>query len=157
MAFGYTISAYMVTLQQSKRRLLAQYMSLVALLVLATQIAPSGFSAQKLQDFAYANAAAVIGIGAAIAPNEYNTLAQSLEQKQTELTEREKELIAREEALGREYRETIAANNRATLLVVGGVSLVLILLILLNFYLDMKRGASRALPKPHEGELQTRL
>lgn len=146
-----------VVLQQSKGKVFLQYVSLVAILVFVTQFVPNGLSAQKVQDFAYANAAAVIGMGATIQPNEFNSLAQSLEQKQTELTEREKSLIAREEALGREYRETIASNNRLTLMVIGGVTLILITLILLNFYLDWKRGISAAHPKPHEGELQTRL
>ncbi len=142
---------------QSRFWLVFRYSAFAIVLVSVIQFAPLGNSAKHIQDFTYENMASVIGIGAAIPDNEFNSLAQALEQKQTELTEREKSLIAREEALGREYRETIAANNKLTLIVLGIVSLVLILLVLFNFYLDWKRGVSASHPSPHEGELQTRL
>lgn len=81
-------------------------------------------------------ASATVGASAAVEPNEYNTLAQQLGEKQNELSLRERELIARENELTKKNA------GPATLmpLISFIISLVLAFLIALNFYMDWRRG-----------------
>lgn len=103
-------------------------------------------------------AATIVGIGASIAPNEFNSLAEELQSRSQNITVREQELSLRESQLGIEYRNAIKNNNRVTLFALLAVTLVLVSLILLNFYLDYKRGKSLSEKgRSHSGELQTRI
>lgn len=81
-------------------------------------------------------ASATVSISAAIPPNPYNTLAHDLAAKEASLTEREAALATRE-------------NSTSVSGVSGGVpwgalsfvlSLSLLILLVINFYLDMRRG-----------------
>jgi hypothetical protein len=91
----------------------------------------------------YDNAASVIGMGASIEPNEYNTLAQELEKRSEDLDRREAEIRAREAALGVDGGSPIVSARVAYFF--GGITLLLLTLILLNFYFDWKRNrASRS-------------
>lgn len=106
-----------------------------------TQISYAQFS--RIASLAYQNLANVASMNATITPNPYNTLAQQFEQKDRELTLREQELIAREKMLDAKYQEEIASSRRTMLFTIGGVTLILILLILANFYFDIKREEER--------------
>lgn len=98
-----------------------------------------------------------VGIGATIAPNEFNMLAQEIKQRSTDLSEREQLIAQREAELGKEYSDAIARNNRNTLIILVVVTVLLVVLISVNFYLDHKRSSGRKNDEPHHGELQTRL
>jgi hypothetical protein len=86
------------------------------------------------QEFARQLGAAV-GASAGVLPNEYNTLAQSLLKKEAEVTEREKAVAAQEAEILRPG----ATKDTMLVFTVLSVGLLLLLLILLNFYLDWKR------------------
>lgn len=96
----------------------------------------SGFEGFSLgpKEFAREFVAAV-GASAGVLPNEYNTLAQSLFQKETEVNQRERALAEREAEVMRE------GSRKDTLLISLALSVgfLLMVLILLNFYLDWKR------------------
>lgn len=106
------------------------------------------------------NEASVIGVGAAVVPNEYNILAEELKRKEAELAEREAALRAGT------ANTPLATRERDPLLVVSvAAAIILFALLLLNFYLDWRRER-RQRPEArvfaghvgiHEGELQTRL
>ena len=78
----------------------------------------------------------VVGVAGRVAPNEVNIFAQELEERQKELDEREQELLAREQGLFVEDRG-IAIDGTMLMATVG---LLLLVLILLNFFLDWRRG-----------------
>lgn len=142
-----------------KKKIAGQYLALIVAIVLLGQFSLPETALRAVRDSAFQNMAAVAtGLGAAVQPNEYNSLAQQLEQKKGELTDRERALLAREEAFGKEYADTVAARDRYALYALSGIVLILIFLLLLNFYLDIKRGKSLAArPLAHQGELTTRL
>lgn len=115
---------------------------IIAIIVFGqTQISSAQFS--HLATLAYQNLANISSMNATITPNPYNTLAQQFEAKDRELTAREQELIAREKALDAKYQEEIASSRRATLYTIAGVAVILILLIIANFYFDIKREEER--------------
>lgn len=120
-----------------------RYATLIVAIIVFGQIELPHVPLSKMASEAYQNLANVAAINASIAPNEYNTLAQQFSDKDRELTAREQELIAREKALDAKYQEEIAATRRTTLFTVGGATLVLVLLILANFYFDIKREEER--------------
>ena len=108
----------------------------------------------------------VIGMSVGVPENEYSRLAQDLKARSTELTEREKQIDAREQA----FREiVIEENSKQTRFVVGiifGITVLLVSLIGLNFYFDRKRvlgsGDNKSvsqLPstRAHQGEFTTKL
>lgn len=78
---------------------------------------------------------AAVGASAGVLPNEYNTLAQALLKKETEVNQREAALAEREAAVLREGGE----KNTKLIFVVLSVGGLLLVLILLNFYLDWRR------------------
>ena len=92
---------------------------------------------------AYQNLANVASFSAAIEQTPVNTLAQQFDQKGKELTAREAQLLLREQELGAKYQESIDSNRRLTLYVLGGITLLLLLLIFMNFYYDIKREEER--------------
>jgi hypothetical protein len=78
--------------------------------------------------------AAVVGASAGVEPNPVNTLAQQLKEREASLGEREQLLNQLEE---RNVAKN-ASNNTIAFISLGG-SLLLFLLVGLNFYLDTKR------------------
>jgi len=76
-----------------------------------------------------------IGINVGVAPNQYNTLAQQLEEKEEALNAREQELKSRIAAIERESSALSGSDAQSYgYFAFGGASLFL--LILLNFFLD---------------------
>jgi len=86
---------------------------------------------EKVRQFAN-----TVGMFAAVPKNENNTLAQDLQQKQQELTEREMLIKQKEQTLG--YKEE--SNNKTAVVYITVIGGLLLLLILMNFYLDWKRN-----------------
>lgn len=80
-------------------------------------------------------AASSVGMSVAVAPNQYNTLALQLQEKDQQLTAREKELAAQELALQKEAAIRNTGGNWIIILVGAG----LFFLIALNYYLDYRR------------------
>ena len=79
-----------------------------------------------------------VGVGAGVEPNEFNTLARQVEEKERELDAREKEIIVREREVERvEYVET---TDRGALVYTTIIGLILLALILLNFLMDIRRN-----------------
>lgn len=79
---------------------------------------------------------ATVGASASVPPNEYNTLAAQLADKQNQLASREQEVSLREaEAQSR------GGGNLAIYSLIA--SLVLALLVAMNFYFDLRRDRLR--------------
>ncbi len=81
---------------------------------------------------------AAIGASAGVLPNEYNTLAQSLLKKEAEINQKEIALAEREAAVLRRGGE-----DSGLAFITLFVGLMLLFLIMLNFYLDRKRNKER--------------
>jgi hypothetical protein len=79
---------------------------------------------------------AAIGASAGVLPNEYNTLAQALLKKEAEVNQKEAALSEREAAVLRQGRE----KDTTLVFIVLSVGVLLLFLILLNFYLDWRRN-----------------
>jgi len=109
-------------------------------LLLATLLVSSGFGLMLSQNWQtraeypvpQTLTANSVGILASVPPNEVNTLASQLE-------ERERDITAREAILARSARE-----DTRTLAVVSLMGAGLLGLILMNFYLDNRRRHSLA-------------
>lgn len=147
-----------VRLHESKRNVRLRYGVFVVLLGFVAGISSLDLSLRDVGYLAYENVASVIGISAAVEPNASNLLAQELERKERELTDKEKELAQREASLAEDYRTQIAANKRFTFAVLLGITILLLALIFLNFYLDLWRERKLNSKKAvHAGELKTTL
>lgn len=82
-----------------------------------------------------------IGTTASIPPNPFNTLAQQLEEKEETLLKKEGELQQKESVFQeRVDKEQNSQSRTLTYLLAGGG--VLLILVLLNFYLDFRRKQS---------------
>ena len=128
---------------ESKKKVTMQYLALVFAVVLTTEIASGGIPLKSFALSAYQNLASVASLSAAIEQTPVNTLAQQFDQKGKELTAREAQLLLREQELNAKYQESIESNRRLTLYVLGGITLLLLLLIFMNFYYDIKREEER--------------
>lgn len=82
-------------------------------------------------------ASAGVGIFVGVEPNPYNTLAQQLEEKEAELSEREREVLALERGVFADS-SFVSSNTMATYSL--GLSFLLFILLGSNFYMDWKRG-----------------
>ena len=71
---------------------------------------------------------------ASIEPNEYNRLAQEIKEKQEEL-ERREAVVVEKEAVSAEDK---VVNDRVVAYVIA-ISSLLLILVILNFYLDWRR------------------
>lgn len=78
---------------------------------------------------------AAVGASAGVLPNEYNTLAQALLKKEAEVNQKETALSLREAAVLGQGSE----KETKLIFVVLSVGVLLLVLILLNFYLDWRR------------------
>ena len=128
---------------ESKKKVTMQYLALVFAVLFTTEIASGDIPLKSFALSAYQNLANVSSLSAAIEPTPVNMLAQQFELKEKELTAREAELLEREKQLDAKYQESIDANRRLTLYVLGGITLLLLLLIFMNFYYDIKREEER--------------
>lgn len=140
-------------MHESKRKIAFQYTAIIAGVILVTQLGVHDISFGKLATNAYENLANVASMSATIPPNDFNVLATQFTNKENELTQREQDLLAREVGLDAKYQEQIAANKRLTLYVLGGMTSLLILLIFLNFYFDIKREEAREKAAMEHGAL----
>jgi hypothetical protein len=108
----------------------AELACIVSLIVL------SGYGISSLGTAGFARQVGMaIGMTAGVPENQYNTLAQSLKQRDAAVTEKEKALAEKEAAV---LQEQGMSNAQLSSLVIG-IGTVLLALILLNFYLDAKR------------------
>lgn len=120
-----------------------RYGVIVLAIVVVSQLGIQETSVKALAVSTYQNLANIASLNATVPPNEYNTLAMQFDQKDKELTLRETQLIDREKELDAKYLEEIAATKRFTFYSVGGITLLLIFFIFLNFYFDIKREEER--------------
>lgn len=97
----------------------------LAILDMAFDISPAAIS-----QYLFAQVGSAIGMSTAVPPNPFNTLSRQLEEKEKALLEKEAGLAEKEELLA---EKTDGKNH---LLIGGGI---LLILILLNFYLDYRR------------------
>jgi hypothetical protein len=79
---------------------------------------------------------AQVGISVGVSPNEFTKLAQEVTQKQAEIEAREIAVAEREKAL--ERREETSGIFSLELYVTV-IAFILLILVLLNFYLDWRR------------------
>jgi hypothetical protein len=137
-----------------------QYMLLVATIVATGSFSALSPQMSKFTNAAYENLASIATLSAAVPLTPENILSSQFAQRDGDLTLRETQLLERERSLGLKYDEAIAQNKRLTLYVLGGVTTLLLFLILLNFYLDLKRDEEDrkgGRPTDHRGEFTTRL
>lgn len=139
------------------RRLRYGIIALMLLSVATLEMHERTFSRASVS--AYEHLANVAAMSASVERNPYNTLAMELSAKEGELLAREEELREREALLERKIDDVARSNKQLTLFVLSGVTLLLLLLIFLNFYFDIKREESRehAESEDKEGDLTTRL
>lgn len=84
--------------------------------------------------------ASVVGMSVEIESNQYNTLASVLQEKEEELNERELRIEEMEKQVLAELSEE-RKENRRIFLYISFVGLILLSLIMINFYMDWrKRG-----------------
>jgi hypothetical protein len=83
--------------------------------------------------------AQVVGVSAGVLPNEWNVVAQRLTQQSEALDERERIINEQEQALAERERQNTVATYLFT-----GIAFILLVLILINFYADWKRGTRNA-------------
>jgi len=94
-----------------------------------------GLSPIDITKFAGSKIGSAVGMSVGVAENPFNKLALQLEEKEKILEEKEIELNKKEAELN---KESILDNDSLLLFSAGGI-LVLLVLILINFYLDYKR------------------
>lgn len=82
---------------------------------------------------------APVSLTASVFPNNYNTLAQQLRQKEDALSGKENELRIKELSL----QNTITKERNKLLFYFGAGGAILFLLIIYNFYLDYKKSKKR--------------
>ncbi len=108
-------------------------------MLLVGQVAEYGASVKTSAIQFYQHVAEVASISVAVPANPYNTLAQQLSEKEKELSDRELQLLAQQKDFEMEYQELLSQNRLLTLVVLGGVTVLLLFLIFANFYFDIKR------------------
>lgn len=93
-------------------------------------------------------ASAVVGTSAAVPPNPYNTLDQQLLEKQTRLNAREAALYARENSDGELSSRDVWGVYSFVM------SAVLVVLVGVNFYFDLRRGRPNPLSRKFSVDLR---
>jgi cell shape-determining protein MreC len=78
----------------------------------------------------------VVGMYAAVESNEYNTLAQQLREQQEALDLREQQLNEQQAVIEKEIRQ----NNSSSTWLIGSIGVLLLGLVLLNYYFDWRRA-----------------
>lgn len=130
----------------------SQYVVLTATLVFAALFSAGVVFTPHSQSEALDQVATVVGMSAAVPSNEYSQLAQQLTEKERELSAREAALVAQEETQRGTLSDDVRRANARTLIALSVALVILFILVGLNFYFDLHRG--RREDKP---ELQTRL
>ena len=159
-----------IAYKESKRTIALQYGVLILGMVLMTQLSVAELTIGDMASRATQNIATVIGMSVGVPPNEVNLLAQELQKKELALTERERALDTREREIRAVVLEETAKGNRITLYVIFAITTLLVLLIVINFYLDMVHRKSEDAPAvlphdeghkegvhAHEGEFTTKI
>ncbi len=150
-----------------------QYFALILALVFVGQFSGFFTSFSGVGAHVVNQMASVTGMSVGVPPNEMNLLAQDLEKRAGELTEREKAIDAKERDVRAIVAEENAKHDKFMLSVILGVTLILTTLIVFNFYFDRRRNARgenvagverspQELPPKtgshaHEGEFTTKL
>lgn len=107
--------------------------------ILAVQLLDPDLDLGGLREEFSRNMAAVSAITTSVPRNEVNVLAQALDDERAKLDVRAVELDQREAALALRVAEEVRRENRKTLFAILGTALLLLILILLNFYFDLRR------------------
>lgn len=90
--------------------------------------------------------ASAANMSASVPENPYNTVAAQLAQKEAQLDQREAELAARA-SQGPSFSEMLGVSSFF-------ISLLLLLLVALNFYYDVQRGRLGAIPRKFQVDLR---
>ena len=106
-----------------------------ALLVYAFVSASPSTHLQNTRDLL---ASAAVGITVGVPPNPYNSIAQQLEAKQNELSDREQRLAELEKSSKPVSGGAAGTNDFATYSL--GMSVLLFMLVAANFYYDWRRA-----------------
>jgi hypothetical protein len=88
------------------------------------------------------NLASVVGVGVSVPPNPFNTLAEELQKKEKELEQREAALAARQNSSGQDlsgFTSRTGGEEMKLILYITIIGITLLLLILINFYFDLRR------------------
>jgi hypothetical protein len=120
------------------RRVLLGYVSLVWVLSVGFLLGPRVYNAAEVNTKSLIGG--VIGVSAAIPPNEWNSLASALAQKEAELNTRESALSLREQSIAAEVDVMQQSREKRIYGYLFGVTTILFLLVISNFYLDYRRG-----------------
>lgn len=81
----------------------------------------------------------VIGVSAGVAPNEFNTLIAQLSEREKELDARAEALSAREQSIVSELDARQKERTKKVYMYLFGFTLLLFFLVSLNYYLDYHR------------------
>ena len=79
---------------------------------------------------------AQVGVSVGVEPTEWSQVAQEVEEKQKELEARELAIVEKEQELALDG----ALSSRYLEYYITAMAFILLLLVLLNFYLDYRRG-----------------
>lgn len=95
------------------------------------------YQANPIDIFAYfgAQAGKTVGMSAGVPENPFNKLAQQLEEKESELKQKEQLLEERELEL---KEKKFSEEGETILIMILSVTVTLLFLVLINFYLDFK-------------------
>lgn len=95
----------------------------------------SFFAASDMGNRTLRQLGSVIGLYASVEPNEYNTLAQQLEEQKTEL-DKQKLQIEQEKAQLQQERED---SSDMAIVYITSIGALLLTLVLFNYFLDWRR------------------
>ena len=114
-------------------------MSMVAVLTVASFLHYNAFFLEGSSGFNYViqQAANAVGVSIGVAENQYNTVAQQLREKEEELNSREVGLRELEREIINQMSQSRRFERRA-FLYVSIVGAIVISLLVLNFYLDLR-------------------
>ena len=100
-----------------------------------------GISPGSIVKYFVAQVGSEIGVSVSVPPNPFNQLAQQLEEKEISLLEKEKELDQKEAELSE--KNISERENRFLFLILGGGILLVLILIILNFYFDYRKKGNQ--------------
>ena len=121
-------------MKKAKQHMYAPALILAAALFFYS--ASTGAPQIVFRDASHMLASAVVSASASVAPNAYNSIAAQLSTKENELTTREKDIAAREELAQKRESSNISLYSLIA-------SVLLALLVAINFYFDWRRDRER--------------
>ena len=80
--------------------------------------------------------ASAVGMFASVEPNEINVITSALTQRERELDEREKSVVAREMSVNRYGEAGAGLSQRTSTFILSTILFIMLVLIVLNFSLD---------------------